>query len=40
MILLKIIKSLEDLGVLINGVTKTVKHGIKKTKKTDFLELC
>ena len=30
MILLKIIKSSEDLGSLINGVTETVKHGIKK----------
>ena len=26
----KIIKSLEDLGVLIDGVTETVKHEIKK----------
>ena len=26
----KIIKSLEDLGVLIDGVTKTVKHEIEK----------
>ena len=28
--LVKIIKSLEDSGVLIDGVTETVKHGIKK----------
>ena len=27
---IKIIKSLEDLGVLIDGVTETVKHEIKK----------
>ena len=27
--IIKSIKSLEDLGVLINGVTKTVKHEIK-----------
>ena len=28
--IMKIIKSLEDLGVLIDGVTETVKHEIKK----------
>ena len=28
--IIKIIKSLEDSGVLINGVTETVKHEIKK----------
>ena len=28
--IIKIIKSLEDLGVLIDGVTETVKHEIKK----------
>ena len=27
---IKIIRSLEDLGVLIDGVTETVKHEIKK----------
>ena len=27
---IKIIKSLEDSGVLINGVTETVKHEVKK----------
>ena len=37
--IIKIIKSLEDLGVLIVGVTETVKHEIKK-RKSDFLELC
>ena len=29
----KIIKSLEDSGVLIHGVTETVKHEIKKTRR-------
>ena len=28
----EIIKSLEDLGVLFDGVTETVKHEIKKTR--------
>ena len=28
--IIKIIKSLEDMGVLIGGVTETVKHEIKK----------
>ena len=37
--IIKIIKSLEDLGVLIDGVTETAKHEIKN-KKADFLELC
>ena len=31
--IIKIIKSLEDLDVLIDGVTETVKHEIKKTKR-------
>ena len=35
---IKIIKSLEDLGVLTDGVTETVKHE-KENKKADFLEL-
>ena len=35
-----IIKSLGDLGVLIDGVTKTVKQEMKKRKKVDSLELC
>ena len=34
----KIIKSLEVLGALIDGVTETVKHEIKKCKNGDFLE--
>ena len=29
----KMIKSLEDSGVIINGVTETVKHEIKKTRR-------
>ena len=37
--IIKIIKSLEDSVVLIDGVTETVKHEIKN-KKVDFLELC
>ena len=37
--IIKIIKSLEDLGILIDGITETVKHEIKN-KKVDFLELC
>ena len=36
--IIKIIKSLEDSGVLIDGVTETVKHEIKN-KMVDFLEL-
>ena len=38
--IIKIIKSLKGLGVLIDGVTKTVKHEIKKNKNMDFLVLC
>ena len=34
----RIIKSLEDSGVLIDGVTETIKHEIKN-KKVDFLVL-
>ena len=34
--IIKIIKSLEDLGVLTDGVTKTVKHEIKK-QEGEFL---
>ena len=36
--IIKIIKSLEDSGVLIDGVNETVKYEIKN-KKADFLEL-
>ena len=31
--IIKIIKSLEDSGVLIVGVTTSVKHAIKKTRR-------
>ena len=36
---IKIVKSLEHSGVLIDEVTDTVKHEIKN-KKVVFLELC
>ena len=38
--LIKIIKSLGDSGVLMDGITETVKYEIKKNKKADFLDLC
>ena len=38
-ILIIIIKSLEDSGVLIDGVTETLKNEIKK-QEVDFLEPC
>ena len=37
--IIRIIKSLQDSGVLIDGVTETVKDEIKK-KKAYFIELC
>ena len=37
--LIKIIKLLEDSGLLIDGVIETVKHETKN-KNVDFLELC
>ena len=37
---IKIMKLLQDSGVLIDRVTETVKHKIKKIQKWDFLELC
>ena len=37
--IIKIIKSLEDLGVLIDGVNKTVKHEIKKQEGRFFRDL-
>ena len=37
--ILKIIKSLEDSGELIDGGTETVNHEIKKKQKADFLLL-
>ena len=30
--LLKIAKSLEDSGILLNGITETVKHEVKEQK--------
>ena len=36
--IIKIIKSLEDSGVSIDGVSETIKHKIRN-KKEDFLEL-
>ena len=36
---IKIIKSLQDSGVIIDGVTETVKEEIKKNK-VDFLGFC
>ena len=38
--IIKIIKSLEDSGVLIDGFMETIKEEIKKNKRVDFLELC
>ena len=35
----KIIKTLEDSNVLIDGITEIVKHE-RKNKKMDFLLLC
>ena len=35
--IIKIIKSLEDSGVLIDGVTETVKCEIKKQEEKQFL---
>ena len=35
--IIKIIKSLKDLGVLIESVTETVKHEIKKIQEGGFL---
>ena len=37
--IIRIIKSLENSGVLIDGVNETVKQEWKKTKKPDFLVL-
>ena len=37
--IIKVIKSLEDSGILIDRVTETVKHEMKKDK-IDFLVLC
>ena len=35
--IIKIVKSLKDLGVLIESVTETVKHEIKKIQEGGFL---
>ena len=32
--IIKIIKSLEDLNALTDGITETVRHEMKKNKKT------
>ena len=32
-------KPLEEAGIILNGVTKIVKHKIKR-KKSDFSEFC
>ena len=37
--IIKIIESLEDSGILIDGITGKVKHE-KKNKNADFLEIC
>ena len=37
--IIKIIKLLEDRGILIAGVTKTVKNEIKN-KNVNFMEIC
>ena len=34
--IIKIVKSLEDSGVLIDGITETVKHEIKKQESRFF----
>ena len=36
---IKILKSLEDLDVLIDGVTETVKHKIKKQESRFLVAL-
>ena len=38
--IIQIIKLSEDLGVLIDAYTETVKRQKKKKKKLDFLGLC
>ena len=34
--IIKIVKSSEESGLLIKGVSKTIKNGAKKDKKEDF----
>ena len=38
--IIKIIKLSEDLGVLLDGVTETIRHEIKKKQEVGFFELC
>ena len=37
--IIKIVKLLADWNILIDGITETVKHEIKKNKKPDFFLL-
>ena len=37
---INIIQLLEDSNVLIDGITETVTHEIKETKKVDFFLHC
>ena len=38
--IIRIIKSLENSGVLFDGITEAVKHEIKKNKKVKFSLVC
>ena len=41
--IIKIIKSLEDLNALTDGITETVRHEMKKKQKNEkahFVQLC
>ena len=38
--IIKTIKCLEDSNLLIDGITKTVEHEIKKKKKAGLFLLC
>ena len=38
--IIEIMKSLEDSNALIVGLTESVKHEIKKTRKLIFFLLC
>ena len=35
--IMKLVKSLEDSGLLIKGVSETIQNKAKKNKKEDFL---
>ena len=39
-LIINIIQSLEDSNVLIDGITETITHEIKETKKVDFFLHC